>query len=169
MVDVDLLNLDLEEFELPAPEELIERPPRKAKIVKIEVKKEPSRFTDREDVNIHIYCLSEQGYPMHIIYRYSTRKNSKFGQFILKTYELTKGAPEIQKPIKLKDLIGTIWTWEFKERQLGNVVSAFWLPIEYHGKEPVTTEEEQAIEEWIKEREAVDQTIEEVGKEVDRL
>jgi len=161
--------LNLEEFELPAPEELVERPPIKAKIVKIEPRKEKSRFRDGEDINIHIYAITDRGWIQHIIYRYSTHKNSKFGQFILKVYELTKNDPEIQKPIKLSNLIGTTWTWEYKERQLGNVISAFWLPVEYHGKEPVTAEEIQAVEEWINERQQAEQTPEEIGKEVEKL
>jgi len=161
--------LNLEEFELPAPEELVERPPTKAKIVKIEPRKEKSRFRDGEDINIHIHAITDRGWIQHIIYRYSTRKNSKFGQFILKVYELTKNDPEIQKPIKLSNLIGTTWTWEYKERQLGNVISAFWLPVEYHGKEPVTAGEIQAVEEWINERQQAEQTLEEIGKEVEKL
>jgi len=172
MVGEEFITLD--NFVLPAPEELIERPPMKAKIVKIEIKKEKSRFEDRMDTNIHIYTLTqdtEEKRPFHMIYRYSTRKNSKFGQFILKVYELTKEAPEIQKPIKLDNLIGTTWTWEFKERMLGNVKSAFWLPIEYHGKEPVTTEELQTVEDWIKQREEAKKLEEhtEIGGTIDQL
>jgi len=151
--------MEWEEFELPQPEELLERPPSRAKVVKTEI--EEVEQNNRKDRILHIYAIDQDrpDFILHIRYRISNRKASKFGMFVAKIYELLKNDPDIPKPIKLKDLIGTVFTWVFKERQVGNILTSFWLPEEYHGKEPVTQEEIQKVEEWIAERNALQEFI----------
>ena len=147
------------DIELPQPDELLERPPSKAKIVKVDV--EQVQNGDRVDKVLHIYAIDQDrpDFILHIRYRFSNRKASKFGMFVMKLYELLKNDPGINKPIKLKDLPGLVFTWVFKERQVGNILTSFWLPEEYHGKEPVTNEEIQKVEEWIAERNALQEFI----------
>jgi len=145
----------LEKLLIPDPSDFEERPPiEKGKIVNIEIK-EGLSFNNNTTKNLHLYILDKDTkYIHHQIYKISKSTKSKYFKFI---QALSKANKKANANIKtFKDLLGVIYKWEYKTETyyIGNeeVKTSFWIPTEYKDKEPITTEEEELLKEYLKPR-----------------
>ena len=134
----EILNLKPED----ALQELSERPPMEAgKVVKIDVEKRT--YNDKEVPVMVIYILDKDTeFIRRQSIKISNRKPSKFSIFLEKLKEVGYDEP-------LSNLEGAIFKWEYKTIKINNFDAPMWIPVKFIDKEPVTTEELTAVEEYL--------------------
>lgn len=154
-VEVVEMELNLEEIlGVRKPEEFVENPPFKAKVLKVEARVHEYNGKERPQVEVVVRRLATKkddgswdetpSKPFRIYLPYSKRKSSKYATF---TNALWEVAPDLMKNAKsLKDITGAIFIFETKEMTLGNIKANVTIPTKFLGVEPVTEEEISMVE-----------------------
>jgi len=153
-MEPEYMNLE-ELLAIRKPDELMDNPPFKAKVLRVdaEVREFDGRkvpqvvialrrlATQREDGT---WVDSVSAKPFRVYMKVSKRKASKYGKFIEKLWEV---APDLMRTARsLKDIEGGVFIFEEKEETLGNIKARVIVPTKYLGKEPITEEEQAMLE-----------------------
>jgi len=175
-MEPEYMNLE-ELLAVEKPDELMDEPPMRAKVLDVRVEMRPIRQGSDEKAPYVVFVVrrlatkTEDGWreslstkPFGLYYKKSKRKNSKYGKLIEALWQV---APDLMQNAKtLKDLAGAIFEWEMKTIQLGNISNVrLWLPVKLVDVEPVTEEEQEMLRAREIEEQS-DKIAEEFAKEV---